>query len=97
MTILPWAVRKRLTPTEINDLVTAFQTGARQKDLADKYAISLYSVKQLLKNAGVRRYRIRASDGNIQASGASDRAGGKMDTHPMTSPMLKSVSGGRPV
>jgi hypothetical protein len=59
MTTFPWAIRKRLTPNEINDLVAAFQSGTRQKDLADQYAISLYSVKQLLAQAGARRYKPR--------------------------------------
>ncbi len=56
MTAQPWAIRHRLTPTQINDLVTAFQAGTHQKDLAERYGISLYSVKQLLKAAGARRY-----------------------------------------
>jgi hypothetical protein len=60
-TSTPWAVRKRLSPAEINDLVEAFQAGTRQRDLAGQYAISLYSVKQLLAQAGARRYRIRGS------------------------------------
>lgn len=56
MATVPWATRHRLTPAQINDLVTAFLAGTHQKDLADRYGISLYSVKQLLKAAGARRY-----------------------------------------
>ncbi|WP_168801747.1 hypothetical protein [Glycomyces buryatensis] len=44
----PRALGKRLSPTDRDDLVTAFNAGTSQKYLATKYGISVRSIKRLV-------------------------------------------------
>ncbi len=45
----PWALRRRLTLQDLEDIASKFATGARQGDIAQAYGISLSSVKRLLR------------------------------------------------
>lgn len=47
----PRPLNQRLTPTERRDLVLAYASGVKQKDLAAEYAISIRSVKRLVQRA----------------------------------------------
>jgi hypothetical protein len=54
-----WRVRDRLTDDQITTLVSRFQAGELQKDLADEYGVSRSTVKRLLVLHDIRRYRPR--------------------------------------
>lgn len=45
----PWALNRRLTKEIRAAIVTAYQAGTRQQTLADRYGISLSSIKRLLR------------------------------------------------
>ncbi|MEU6248279.1 hypothetical protein [Glycomyces sp. NPDC047010] len=47
----PRSLHQRLTPTQINALVTAYRAGVRQPVLAERYGIGLTSVKKLIRSA----------------------------------------------
>jgi hypothetical protein len=51
----PWNLRDRLTERDSAKLITAYRDGATAGSLATAYALSLSSVKRLLRTAGVRR------------------------------------------
>jgi DNA-directed RNA polymerase specialized sigma24 family protein len=48
------ALSKRLSPTDREELITAFNAGASQKHLATKYAISVRSIKRLVHGTSSR-------------------------------------------
>jgi hypothetical protein len=48
-------VRERLSEHTIADLVAAFKAGVPKQVLADRYGINLKSVKQLLREEGVKK------------------------------------------
>ena len=50
-----WRVRDRLSDREVADLVAAFKAGTPKWQLAERYSINLKSVKQLLREHGVRK------------------------------------------
>ncbi len=50
-----WRVRDRLTEEQQQALAAAFRAGAEQRELAERYGISLSGVKRLLRSMGVRR------------------------------------------
>ena len=56
----PRPIRYRLAPQDRQRLIADYLAGALQKDLATRYAVSLSSVKTILRDAGVRKYIIRA-------------------------------------
>ncbi|WP_344486606.1 hypothetical protein [Glycomyces endophyticus] len=47
----PRSLHQRLTPSEIDALVTAYRAGVRQPVLAEQYGIGLTSVKKLIRQA----------------------------------------------
>jgi hypothetical protein len=51
----PWSLRDRLTERDIAKLITAYREDTTAASLAADYALSLSSVKRLLRTAGVRR------------------------------------------
>jgi hypothetical protein len=51
----PWSLRDRLTERGITELITAYRDGATAASLVADYALSLKSVRRLLRTAGVRR------------------------------------------
>jgi hypothetical protein len=51
----PWSLRERLTERDIAELINAYRDGTTAASLAAAYALSLKSVKRLLRTAGVRR------------------------------------------
>jgi hypothetical protein len=55
-----WRVRDRLTGDHVTALVSRFQAGERQRDLAVEYGVSRSTVKRLLAQHGARRYRRRS-------------------------------------
>ena len=58
-----WRVRDRLTVGEIAEMIAAFKAGTAKHVLAAHYGINLKSVKQLLREHGVKkrsRYDIQA-------------------------------------
>ena len=50
-----WRVRDKLTDEDVQTLIKDFSTGTAKHVLAERYSISLGSVKRLLKQQGVRR------------------------------------------
>jgi DNA-directed RNA polymerase specialized sigma24 family protein len=48
---MPRPLCQRLSPEQRSALVAAYGTGARQKDLAAEYGISIRSAKRLLRAA----------------------------------------------
>jgi hypothetical protein len=48
-------VRERLGEQSIADLVAAFKAGVPKRALADRYGINLKSIKQLLRDAGLKK------------------------------------------
>jgi len=50
----PRSLGKRLSPTDRDDLITAFNAGATQKTLAAKYGISTRSIKRLVHGTSNR-------------------------------------------
>lgn len=50
-----WRVRDRLSTEAIADLIAAFKAGTPKQALADQYGINLKSVKQLLREHGVKK------------------------------------------
>jgi hypothetical protein len=52
-----WRVRDRLSEAQVRQLVEAFQAGTPKHELAERYGISLSSVKRLL-----RLYQARQQD-----------------------------------
>jgi DNA invertase Pin-like site-specific DNA recombinase len=44
-----WRVRDRLSEAEVRQLVKAFQAGTTKHELAERYGISLSSVKRVLR------------------------------------------------
>lgn len=47
----PWSLDRRLTSADRTAIVSEYQAGALQKTLAEKYGISLSSVKRLIRVA----------------------------------------------
>ncbi len=47
----PWALNRRLTNADRTAIVSKYQAGVRQKALAEKYGISLSSIKRLVREA----------------------------------------------
>jgi hypothetical protein len=50
-----WRVRDRLTETDVQYIITEFLSGTSKRVLADRYAVSLSTVKNILRKHGVRR------------------------------------------
>jgi hypothetical protein len=50
-TSTPWALNRRLAEETRTAIVAAYRTGTRQQVLADRYGISLSSIKRLLRAA----------------------------------------------
>jgi hypothetical protein len=50
-----WRVRDKLTDEDVQTLIRDFSAGIAKHLLAERYSISLGSVKRLLKQHGVRR------------------------------------------
>jgi len=46
-----WRVDQRISPVEVDHLVAAFRAGTPQSQLAERYGVSLSSVKRLLRRA----------------------------------------------
>jgi DNA-directed RNA polymerase specialized sigma24 family protein len=46
-----WALARRLSEASRSAIVADYQSGARQQVLADRYEISLSSIKRLLRDA----------------------------------------------
>lgn len=57
-----WAVKRRLTPQEIDELVDAYRVGQSAPSLAAMYGISRTSVLNLIDAAGGDRHARRMSD-----------------------------------
>jgi hypothetical protein len=57
----PKSLRTRLTDAMVAELVAAFRAGATGPKLADRYGVSLSSVKRVLRGSGARRHRARRS------------------------------------
>ncbi|MEV7693274.1 helix-turn-helix domain-containing protein [Microbacterium sp. NPDC089189] len=53
----PWAVRRRLTDAQIEEIVTKYQSGAGTPKLCDEYGISKPSMLELLHERGVQMRR----------------------------------------
>jgi hypothetical protein len=53
--LAPEPVRVRLGEETVAELVAAFVAGATREVLADRYGVSLSSVKRLLRASGTRR------------------------------------------
>jgi hypothetical protein len=47
----PWALNRRLSDEVKRAIVTAYQEGARQQVLADRYGVSRSSIKRLLRTS----------------------------------------------
>lgn len=50
-----WRVRDRLTDDDVQTLITEFLTGTSKRELASRYAVSVSTVKNILRKHGVRR------------------------------------------
>ncbi|WP_130348430.1 hypothetical protein [Herbihabitans rhizosphaerae] len=50
-----WRVRDRLSEADVRELVSAYLSGVTARELADRFAIGLSSVKRLLREHGARR------------------------------------------
>jgi DNA invertase Pin-like site-specific DNA recombinase len=50
-----WRVRDRLSDEGVQQLITEFLAGSSKQVLADRYTVSLSTVKRILKKHGVRR------------------------------------------
>ncbi|THV22080.1 hypothetical protein [Glycomyces paridis] len=55
----PRPLRKRLAPKDRQRLIEDYLAGALQKDLATRYSIGLSSVKNVLREAGAKKYSAR--------------------------------------
>ncbi len=51
----PWSLHDRLTERDTTKPITSYREGTTAASLAADYALSLSSVKRLLRTAGVRR------------------------------------------
>jgi len=50
-----WRVRDRLTAEAVERLIAEFLAGTSKRELAERYAVSFSSVKNILRKHGVRR------------------------------------------
>ena len=50
-----WRVRDRLTSDDVQVLIADFLAGTSERELAERYAISFSTVKNILREHGVRR------------------------------------------
>ena len=50
-----WRISDRLSEADVHSLVSSYQAGVTARELAEQYKISRTSVKQLLREHGVRR------------------------------------------
>ncbi|WP_199042980.1 hypothetical protein [Glycomyces salinus] len=50
-TVTAWALNRRLSDDVRSAIVTAYREGVRQQVLADRYEVSLSSIKRLLRAA----------------------------------------------
>ena len=50
-----WQVRDRLTAGDVESLIAEFQAGTSKRMLAEQYAVSVSTVKRILRKHGVRR------------------------------------------
>jgi DNA invertase Pin-like site-specific DNA recombinase len=50
-----WRIQDRLADGDIEQLIAAFQAGTPKRVLAERYAISIGTVKNILRKHGVRR------------------------------------------
>ncbi|MEV5413506.1 helix-turn-helix domain-containing protein [Thermopolyspora sp. NPDC052614] len=57
------SVADRLSPADIESLVTRYRSGVKLKRLADDYGISISTVKRVLRKHGARRRPIRGEVG----------------------------------
>jgi hypothetical protein len=51
----PWRVRDRLSDEDMQAIITEFCAGTPKHVLADRYSISLGSIKRLLREHNIRR------------------------------------------
>jgi len=51
----PWSIRNRLSNDDILQIIAEFLAGTSKRLLAERYAISVTSVKTILRQHGVRR------------------------------------------
>ena len=50
-----WRVRDRLTDEDVQSLISDFLSGKSKRALTERYAVSLSTVKRILRKHGVRR------------------------------------------
>jgi DNA invertase Pin-like site-specific DNA recombinase len=50
-----WRVRDRLTDDDVLTLIADFLAGTSKRELAERYAVSFSTVKNILRKHGVRR------------------------------------------
>src|SRR5262249_13164044 len=50
-----WRISDRLTEADIHSIVSSYRAGTTARELAEQFKISKSSVKQILREGGVRR------------------------------------------
>jgi hypothetical protein len=50
-----WRLRDRFSPQDLQAMIGLYQSGTTAKQVAEKYGVSLRSVKRLLHRHGIRR------------------------------------------
>ncbi|WP_414940139.1 resolvase [Amycolatopsis sp. cmx-11-51] len=55
-----WRIADRLSPSDIESLVESYRTGGTLKAVAERYGVSVATVKRLAREHGVRKQRPRS-------------------------------------